>query len=116
MNRSDKNHKCEEKLKNIIICFYEDYYRGQRLQLYSHLDTEFQRDVPLNYFLIHPDYCRDLGMLIRLDSVEIQEEKKIALIGGIIEIREKRKEVVFVLKSDFGGWKLAGDVVFHMER
>jgi len=56
-----------------------------------------------------------LGKLIHIDSVEIQREKKIALIEGVIEVGKKRKEVVFVLKSDFGGWKLDGDVIFHMK-
>jgi hypothetical protein len=112
---NSKNIKYEEELKRIVISFYESYYRGERLQLYSYLDTAFQRDVPLNYFLIHSDYYMDLGKLIQINSVDIQRENKIALIEGVIAVGKKRKEVVFVLKSDYGGWKLAGDVIFHRE-
>lgn len=116
MNRLESNiTKYEDHLKSVVIGFYENYYCGERLQMYSYLDTEFQRDVPLNFFLIHSDYYMDLGKLIHIDSVEIQREKKIALIEGVIEVGKKRKEVVFVLKSDFGGWKLDGDVIFHMK-
>lgn len=110
-----KNTKFEEELKSILMSFFDNYYHGERLQLYSHLDTAFQRDVPLNIFLVHSDYYIDLGRLIHINNVEIQREKKIALIEGVIEVGKKRKEVVFVLKSDFGGWKLEGDVIFHRE-
>jgi len=95
--------------------FYESYYNGDRLTLYSYLDTSFQREVPLNYFMIHSDYDIDLGKLEKISKIDIQKEKKIAFLECVIEIRNKKKDNVIILKSDFGGWKVEGESIFNRD-
>ncbi|WP_326907329.1 hypothetical protein [Sedimentibacter sp. MB31-C6] len=82
------------------------------MKLYSYLDTLFQRKVPLNYFLIHPDFDIDLGKLVEVTSIEMKGAKNLAFIECIIEVHQKRKIVVITLKSDFGGWKIEGESLF----
>lgn len=103
-----RNH--EKQVENVLKAFYEAYYKADRLQLYSYIDTFFQKSVPLNYFLIHSDYDIELGFLKEVTKVEVYKEKNQAMAEAIIKMRKKEIEVQFSLKMDYGGWKIDGDI------
>ncbi|WP_324825424.1 hypothetical protein [Sinanaerobacter sp. ZZT-01] len=102
-----------EQVKQKVFNFFEAYYSGDRLKVYSYLDTSFQRKVPLNYFLIHPSYEIDMGRLLSITQIEYKQDDKLALAECNIEIQGKLRTVVLDLKYDFGGWKLEGESVFR---
>lgn len=104
---SDKNNK----VIYLIIDFYDAYYKLDRLKLYSNLSTSFQKDVPLNYFLIHSDYDIDLGTLIEINRIRIEKHGLIAA-EMTVEINKKKRVVVITIKKDFGGWKIDGDSIY----
>lgn len=94
-------------IKSTIEDFYKAYYTGDRLKLYSFFDTDFQRKVPLNIFLYHPNYNSiDLGVLMEI--VEIQVEK--VENEGEATIKIQRRSEIFStklnLKMEFGKWKV----------
>jgi len=105
--------RLNDKVKKKVFNFFEACYSGDRLKVYSYLDTSFQRKVPLNYFLIHPSYEIDLGKLLSITQIVYKQENKLALAECSIEIQGKTRMVVLVLKYDFGGWKLEGESVFR---
>lgn len=98
------------QVKISVHAFYEAYYAGNRLKLYSYLDTDFQQSVPLNYFLIHSDYDIDLGYLKNITRIEVTKDKNYALAETCIQLLNKTIEVPFTLKIDYGGWKIDGDI------
>jgi hypothetical protein len=85
---------------------------GDRLKIYSCFDTNFQRQVPLNYFLLHPRYQLRLGNIIKVLTVLISEDKRTAVASVELEIENLRQNVDLYLKTDYGGWKLEGDLLF----
>jgi len=108
-----KNNNYDKEVEKLVLSFFESYYTSQRLKLYSFLDTSFQRAVPLNYFLIHPDYDIDIGRLVEITKILVDKNKNIAVVECIIEIRNKKREMVITAKSDFGGWKIEGESIFN---
>ncbi|AOT70049.1 hypothetical protein [Geosporobacter ferrireducens] len=105
----------EEQIKSTIFSFYEAFYKRDRLMMYSYLDTSFQREVPLNYFLIHPEYDKDLGRLLEIIRIEIQHERKIAFVEGTVEMNKENKNFGIALKTDFGGWKIEGESIYKRD-
>lgn len=105
----------EDSVGNVVLAFYEAYYSGNRLALYSYLCTSFQREVPLNYFLIHSDYDIDLGTLIDITKIEVRKENNIAFIEAVIKIHNNKKDILITLESDFGGWKIEGKSIFKRD-
>nr|WP_315020342.1 hypothetical protein [uncultured Aminipila sp.] len=102
----------ENDIKKIVISFYEAFYQSNRIKLFSYLDTSFQKSVPLNYFLIHSDYDVDIGTLLDIHKIRIEKEKRLAFAECLIEFQKGKREMVIVLKSDFGGWKIDGKSIF----
>ena len=96
----------------LILDFYDAYYKSDRLKLYSYLNTAFQREVPLNYFLIHSDYNIDLGTLIEVTNIRIE---KYGLIAAEIrvELNNEKRNIVIAIKKDFGGWKIDGESIYR---
>lgn len=116
MSRIDNNFNnlnYNNRVKEVVISFFESFYNSDRLKLYSYLDTSFQKEVPLNYFLIHSDYDIDLGKLLNVNKIVVEKEKNIASCECIIELQNKRREMVVALRSDFGGWKIEGESIFN---
>lgn len=116
MNKIDKAIKSRNYnniVEKVVYSFFEAYYSSDRLKLYSLLDTTFQRAVPLNYFLIHPDYDVDLGKLVEITKIGVEKSKHIAVVEYITEIKNKRREIIITIKSDFGGWKIEGESIFN---
>ena len=116
MNRSDNilnicNYK--NQVKKVLMSFYESYYSADRLKLYSYLDTSFQREVPLNYFLINPNYIKELGVLEDITGILIEKENNMAFLECVIKINNKSRDIVITMKSDFGGWKITGESIFY---
>ena len=103
----------EKQIKSTLFAFYESFYGGDRLKLYSYLDTSFQKEVPLNYFLVHSDYDKDLGRLLKITRIEVQKEKNIVFVEGIVEVDSNKKNFSITLRSDFGGLKIEGESIFR---
>lgn len=103
-----RNH--EKQIENVLKGFYEAYYMGNTLRLYSYMETSFQRSIPLNYFLIHSDYDIELGFLKEITRIEVYKEKNQAMAEAIIKLRKKEIEIQFSLKMDYGGWKIDEDI------
>ncbi len=113
--KDSRNH--DQLIKKTIENFYQSFYEGDRLLLYRHLTTGFQKNVPLNYFLVHSDYDADFGRLKQIDNIKISRDARDRLsakaeVTAII----RNKEVKFGvdLKMDFGGWKIEGDSLFRI--
>ncbi len=116
MNKIDssiKRQNYNNEVKKIIFSFFESYYNSDRLKLYSFLDTSFQRAVPLNYFLIHSDYDIDIGRLLEITNIVVEKNKNIAVVECIVEIKNKRREMIITIIHDFGGWKIEGESIFN---
>jgi len=102
----------EKELLKIMTDFYEAYYISDRLKMFSYLDTSFQKNVPLNYFLIHEDFNAELGDLLKVDKIKIEKDDKCAFAECLIRFNQKEKQMVIVLKKDLGGWKIDGKSIF----
>ncbi len=102
----------ENQIKKVVAGFYEAFYQSDRIKLFSYLDTSFQKSVPLNYFLIHSDYDVDIGTLLDIHKIRIEKEKRLAFAECLVEFQKGKREMVIVLKSDFGGWKIDGKSIF----
>ncbi len=109
--KSDYKNK-NNRIIYLIIAFYDAYYKSERLKLYSYLNTAFQKEVPLNYFLIHSDYNINLGTLIEITNIRIE---KYGLIAAeiTVELNNKKRDVVITIIKDFGGWKIEGDSIYR---
>lgn len=102
----------ENIIINHIINFYDAYYKSDGLKIYSYLNTAFQREVPLNYFLIHPDFNIDLGKLIEVKNIRAEKNALIS-VEITVEMNNKERDIVIMMISDFGGWKIDGDSIFR---
>lgn len=109
--RADNTNK-NKGIINLILDFYDAYYKSERLKLYSYLNTGFQKEVPLNYFLIHPDYNIDLGTLIEVTNIRIEKSSLIAA-DIRVELNNKKKDIVITIIKDFGGWKIDGESIYR---
>ena len=102
----------ENTIIECILAFYDTYCKSDRLRLYSYFSTAFQKEVPLNYFLIHPDFNIDLGKLIEIKNIRVEKNNLIA-VEITVEINNKDRDVVVTLIKDFGGWKIEGESIFR---
>lgn len=114
MDNQIEIHNVENQIRKIVMDFYEAYYMSDRLKLFSYLDLCFQRDVPLNYFLIHSDFDIDIGRLLEIHKIRIESEKELAFAECEVEFQRGKKEVVIVLEydSDSGDWKIDANSIF----
>ncbi|MHC1723160.1 MAG: hypothetical protein AB9836_08160 [Aminipila sp.] len=103
----------EEEIKQIVKDFFRAYYSSERVEMFNYLDPDFQRYVPLDYFLIHPDFYRNLGVLLEIRKIRIKEEKEIALVECLIDLQKQKKELVIAMKKDSGVWKINGKRMFR---
>ncbi|WP_041720984.1 hypothetical protein [Alkaliphilus metalliredigens] len=99
-----------KQIENLLIDFYEAYYQNDLLKIYSFLDSSFQRAIPLNYFLIHSDYSIELGYLKAIKNICVCKEKNQAFAEVLLEFKENEMEIQFFLQTDYGGWKIDGDL------
>ncbi len=116
MDRVDRNvinKNYNEEIEKLLLSFFESYYNSDRLTLYSFLDTSFQRAVPLNYFLIHPDYDIDIGRLVKINKIVVDKDNNKAEVEFLVDFKNKGREMVISLKYDFGGWKIEGESIFN---
>ncbi|MEA4987748.1 MAG: hypothetical protein VB095_06785 [Anaerovorax sp.] len=111
-NTINSSSEMKNKVRKKVMEFYEAYYKADRLNIYCSLDTSFQRQVPLNYFLIHTNYNIEMGRLLNINEVEVKEEKRMAFVECEIQVNDEIKDIVFILKKDFGGWKMDGESIF----
>lgn len=106
----DSNEEIE--VKKTITSFYEAFYQSDRIKMFSYLSTSFQKSVPLNYFLIHSDFDIDVGILIDIRRVRIDEEKKRAFVECYVDFQRGKKEVVIVLILE-EVWKIDAKSIFR---
>jgi hypothetical protein len=104
----NRNH--EKLIRDTIKAFYQAYYNGDKLTLYSCLDTGFQRRFPLNYFLIHERFGQDLGRLLEIRHVYVYKENNTACAEVVVEEGGERNIKEIKLLMDYGGWKISGDI------
>lgn len=110
--KTPDNNNIDNKVISLILNFYEAYYKSDKLRLYSYLSTPFQREVPLNYFLIHSDYDINLGTLIEITNIRVEKFNLIAA-EVTVEINNKKRDIVIMTIKDFGGWKIDGDSIYR---
>mgnify|MGYP001405885269 CR=1 FL=1 len=114
MNQAGGDRRDHQKwIKSTIEDFYRAYYTGDRLKLYSFFDTDFQRKVPLNIFLYHPNYNNiELGVLIEITEIQVVKVEN----KGEAAIKTQRKGEILStklnLKMEFGKWKVIADNFF----
>lgn len=102
-DRRDYNRWITKTLED----FFNAYYNGDRLKLYSFFDTDFQREVPLNIFLYHPDYVNiDLGQLEEVLSIELSQLKFKADVKILLKERDNSSQINIKLKKEYGKWKI----------
>ena len=110
-----RNHKA--LVEKTIKSFYESFYKGNRIDMYNHLTTGFQKQVPLNYFLVHSDYDSDFGYLKEIEDITISSDfvhKIKAKAELTIILNREEKNFTFYLEMDYGGWKIDGDSLFRI--
>ena len=106
-----RDHK--KWISNTIEYFFNSYYHGDRLVFYSILDTDFQRAVPLNIFLYHPNYNNiDLGILKEVEDIQVVKVENRATATLKIQRRGEVFPIKINLKMEFGRWKIVADDVF----
>ncbi len=110
--KDHRNHK--SLIKKSIEGFYQAFYTGDRLLQYSYLSTGFQKEVPLNCFLLHSDYDADFGQLIEINNISIPGEKMFAQAEVTTLINRKKKVLVLELSMDLGHWKIGGDSLYKV--
>ncbi|WP_313345099.1 hypothetical protein [Sedimentibacter sp.] len=110
-SKKTNNADLKKTIENYILDFYDTYYKTDRLKLYSYLNTSFQREIPLNYFLIHSDYDIDLGTILEVTSITF--EKDYIAVEITVKINNKKRDIVINVISDFGGWKIDGDSIYR---
>lgn len=100
-------------ISEVIQRFYDAFYKGDSIYMYSYLNTEFQRGNPLNYFLLHERYRKDFGRLVSITNIEINDDCIEANVDCICNIRGEEQLRYFYLKKDFGGWKIKANNMFN---
>lgn len=93
--------------------FFNAYYNGDRLKLYSFFDTDFQKEVPLNIFLYHPQYVNmELGELQDILSISLSQLKFEADVKILLKERSKTSQINIKLKKEYGKWKIIASYIF----
>lgn len=108
----NRNHK--KLIEEVIKKFYGAYYAGEILELYSCLETGFQRRFPLNYFMEHERFQQYPGALISIQDICVDKSENSATAELFIEKDGTAENKLITLRMDYGGWKLSGDVFPEM--
>lgn len=100
-------------IKSTFEEFFDAYYNGDRLKLYSFFDTDFQIEVPLNIFIYHPKYNHiDLGEFLDIGKINLSKLKDKAIVTIKIKRGYEISLIDLSLRKEFGNWKIEGENFF----
>lgn len=113
MNYSGDERNHAELVKKKLVEFFAACENSDKIMIYSCLDTDFQRAVPLNYFLLHSRYDWYPGSFMGIVAVEIHKDVNRAAVKVLADTGGEKPETLNIsLKMDFGGWKIDGESIF----
>jgi hypothetical protein len=102
----------KEQVKIAIRELFSASERDDMVGIYACLTTDFQRRVPLNYFLINEKYKQYVGLLEDIGEIAVNEEGREVFADVSVNINGKSQIIGVTLKKDFGNWKIMPESIF----